>query len=219
MPTISTLNSIAIANLSSYSTRAKASISTINTITMPAAVTYATRNPSDKSANISLSWWNLVATATNTAWKSVRATIGKSSWKRYWEVVVQIPSGTWNAMVGIWRATVPLSSYLGNDLYWRAYYSYISKADAKNAYNNNVNLTYWSAFVKWDVIWVALDMDNWTLEFYRNNTSQWVLATWLSWTYYPMVSPNENTSYHIANFGATPLTYTPPSGFNAGLYV
>ena len=55
MPTISTLNSIAIANVSSYSTRAKASISTINTISMPAAVTYATRNPSDKNANITLS--------------------------------------------------------------------------------------------------------------------------------------------------------------------
>lgn len=35
MPTISTLNSIAIANVSSYSTRAKASISTINGITVP----------------------------------------------------------------------------------------------------------------------------------------------------------------------------------------
>lgn len=37
MPTISTLNSIAIANVSSYSTRTKASISTINGITIPSA--------------------------------------------------------------------------------------------------------------------------------------------------------------------------------------
>lgn len=50
------------------------------------AVTYATRNPSDKNANIALSSGNLIATASNTAWKSVRATLGKSSGKWYREV-------------------------------------------------------------------------------------------------------------------------------------
>mgnify|MGYP006932757444 FL=1 len=42
MPTISTLNSIAIANVSSYSTRTKASISTINTVTVPSGAVTAT---------------------------------------------------------------------------------------------------------------------------------------------------------------------------------
>lgn len=218
MPTISTLNSIAIANVSSYSTRAKASISTINTITMPAAVTYATRNPSDKSANISLSWWNLVATATNTAWKSVRATLGKSSGKWYWEVVTKKASWGWNAMIWVWDSGASLSTYVGSNAASNSYYSYNWKVDGANRYNNNINLTYWNPFALNDVIGIALNMDAGELEFFKNNVSQWVI-TWISGTMYPMVSPYDNTMYFETNFGATSLVYTPPSGFNAGLYV
>lgn len=180
------------------------------------APTYATRNPSDKNANITLSWGNLIATASNTSWKSVRATIGKSSGKWYWEVVVT-KSGSWNAMVWLARSTSSLATYGGSVATDRVYYSYNGKADAKNAYNNNTNITYWNAFVTWDVIGVAMNMDAWELTFYKNNTSQGTF-TGLSGTMYPIASPYDNTLYFTANFGATALTYTPPSGFNAGLY-
>lgn len=53
------------------------------------SVTYATWNPSDKSANVTLSNGNLTATITaNTAFYGARATIGKSSGKWYWEQTV-----------------------------------------------------------------------------------------------------------------------------------
>lgn len=181
-----------------------------------ASVTYATRNSADKSANIALSSWDLVATATNTAWKSVRATIGKSSGKWYWEVVVT-KAGTWNAMVWLARSTSSLATYGGSVATDWVYYSYNGKADAKNAYNNNINITYWAAFVTWDVIGVAMDMDAWELTFYKNNTSQGTF-TGLSGTMYPIASPYDNTLYFTANFGATALTYSPPWGFNAWLY-
>lgn len=185
---------------------------------MPAAVTYATRNPSDKNANITLSWGNLIATATNNSWKSVRATQGKSSGKRYWEVVTKKTSGAWNAMIWVWDSGASLSTYVGANAASNSYYSYNWKIDLKNRYNNNVNLTYWNPFALNDVIGIALNMDAGELEFFKNNVSQWVI-TWISGTMYPMVSPYDNTMYFETNFGATALVYTPPSGFNAGLYV
>lgn len=182
-----------------------------------ASVTYATRNPSDKSANISLSSWNLTATATNTAWKSARATIGKSSGKRYWEVKTKKTSWWWNAMIWVWPSTASLATYCGSDAASNSYYSYNGKADGANRYNNNMNLTYWNPFALNDVIGVALNMDAGEITFYKNNVTQGTI-TGISWTMYPMCSPYDNTMYFETNFGATSLTYTPPSGFNAGLY-
>lgn len=43
------------------------------------AKTYATLNPSDKDAAITLSGGDLTMTSATNAWRSVRATIGKSS--------------------------------------------------------------------------------------------------------------------------------------------
>lgn len=195
----------------------KSAIESMNWILIPTAVTYATRNPSDKNANITLSGGNLIATASNTAWKSARANMGKSSGKWYWEVVTKKSSGWRNAMIWVGPSTETLSSYVGTAATANSYYSYNWKADAKNRYNNNTNLTYGAAFVLNDVIGVALDMDNWELTFYKNNVSQWTI-TGISWTMYPMVSPYDNGLYFETNFGATALTYTPPSWFNAGLF-
>lgn len=183
-----------------------------------ASLTYATRNPSDKNANITLSSGNLIATASNTAWKSARANMGKSSGKWYWEVVTKKTSWWWNAMIWVWPSTASLSTYCGSDAASNSYYSYNSKADGANRYNNNTNLTYGNPFALNDVIGVALDMDAGEITFYKNNVSQGTI-TWLSGTMYPMVSPYDTNLYFETNFGATALVYAPPSGFNAGLYV
>lgn len=181
-----------------------------------AAVTYATWNPSDKSANITLSSGNLIATATAVAWKSVRSTLGKSTGKWYRECVVSWPA-SWNAMVWVGSWSDTLSNFVWFNSTGNSYYSYISKSDWANRYNNNTNLTYWAAFTLWQTIWVALNMDAGEVTFYKNNVSQWII-TWLSWTQYPMCSPNENTLACTANFGATTMTYTAPSWYNQWLY-
>ena len=49
-------------------------------------VTYATWNPADKGADITLSGGNLVATHTSDNAATVRANVGKSSGKWYWEI-------------------------------------------------------------------------------------------------------------------------------------
>lgn len=182
------------------------------------AVTYATRNPSDKNANIALSSGNLIATASNTAWKSVRATLGKSSGKWYREVKTKKTSWGWNAMIWVGDSGASLSTYCWSNAASNAYYSYNWKADGANRYNNNMNLTYWNPFALNDVIGVALNMDAGEVTFYKNNVTQNAI-TWVSGTMYPMVSPYDNTMFFETNFGATSLVYTPPSGFNAGLYI
>lgn len=216
MATISSINWISITSVSSFDWIAKASISNIDWINIPSALTYATRNPSDKNANITLSSGNLVATASNTAWKSVRATIWKSSGKWYWEVVTT-KSGTWNAMIWVARSSSSLSTYAGSTATDWSYYSYNGKLDAKNAFNNNVNITYGTAFATGNVIGIALNMDAGELTFYKNNVTQGTF-TGLSGTMYPMVSPYDNTLYFTANFGATTMVYTAPTWFNQGLY-
>lgn len=51
------------------------------------AITYATFNPSDKSADITLSGDNLTITSgTLSGWRAVRATIPKSTGKWVWEI-------------------------------------------------------------------------------------------------------------------------------------
>lgn len=121
-------------------------------------------------------------------------------------------------MIWVGRSGSSLSTYVGAASTDWSYYSYNWKVDNKNAYNNNVNVVYGSAFALNDVIGIALNMDAGEVTFYKNNTSQGTI-TGISGTMYPMVSPYDNTMYFETNFGATALVYTPPSGFNAGLYV
>jgi hypothetical protein len=61
-------------------------------------------------------------------------------------------------------------------------------------------------------------MDAWTVEMYVNNVSQWVMYTWLTGTLFAGVSTPQSSSIATANFWATTMTYTAPSGFNQWLY-
>lgn len=181
-----------------------------------ASVTYATWNPSDKGANITLSGSNLVATTTGSTVESVRATIGKSSGKWYWEIsCTGISSNT--AMIGVANSSLPVAtSYTGQTADGWGYYS-----NDGNKYHSGGGTPYGASYTNGDVIGVALDMNAGTLILYKNNTSQGTAYTGLSGTLYPCVSAMSTVSsvVYTANFGATSLTYSPPSGYNAGLYV
>ena len=171
--------------------------------------TYATWNPADKSADITLSLGNLKATQTTSSWDSVRSTIGKTSGKWYWEYTM-----TWSDWFdGIGNSSATLTNHVWFDANWRSYYfSDWSKV------NNNTYTAYWATWNGTSVISVALDMNAGTLIFYKNNVSQGTAFTWLSGTIYAMIGVYGNTTSVTANFGATAQTYSPPSGYNAGLY-
>ena len=104
---------------------------------------------------------------------------------------------------------------------------YVAGSGARRAYNINgqkygqdgFGYSYGNTYTTNDVIGVAIDLDNGTLTFYKNGTSQGVaftdLLTYLSgigWT--PIF--NGNSSSHAAfNFGQRPFSYTPPTGHRA----
>ena len=71
------------------------------------------------------------------------------------------------------------------------------------------------------MIGIALDLDGGNLEFYKNNVSQGIAATGITGTWYAYTAGlwvTTSTTSITANFGSSALTYTPPAGYNAGLY-
>lgn len=181
------------------------------------AITYATWNPADKAATIVLSNGNLTATNSDTNWWGVRSTISKwaSSWKWYWEYIV----GWWTSaeIAGVAGSSWTLSFYLGSDANG---WGYQSNSWSKT---HSGSTAYWTTYTTWDVIGIALDY-SWTtasITFYKNNVSQWVAFSWLSWNIFAacsLLNGAASPTSFTANFGASALTYTPPAGFNAGIY-
>lgn len=176
--------------------------------------TYATWNPSDKSANITLSWGDLTATNTVSNRRSVRSTLGKSSGKRYREVTNSTSLDPYWVR-WVWKSTASLTNFVWIDVNWWGWYN---DWWSTLRYNNNSPIAYWALSSSWDVIGFALDMTAWTLEAYKNNVSQWVMYTWLSGTLYPMISLYWTSPTMTANFWATTMTYTAPTWYNQWFY-
>jgi len=174
------------------------------------ARTYATWNPDDKHANITLSNWNLTATLGDEE-KSLRATIWVSSWKWYWEI-------TWfakNAFTGMATSSEALTWNIWNtSAWWSLHYSSLGTTHKHTNWDFPL---YGSTFWTSDVIGVALDMDNGTITFYKNNSSFGQAFTWVSGTIYPAATPCKSSM--TANFWASTMAYTAPSWYNQWIYV
>lgn len=168
--------------------------------------TYATWNSADKSPDVTLSGGNLTIDSASASNEGVRATIGKSSGKWYWEVtIVDRDFG----YVGVAAASETLDNrYIGQGANGWSY-----RSDAVKL-NNASATAYGATFVDGDVIGVALDLDAGSIVFYKNGVSQGTAFTGLSGTLYPANSIGAGTSaQHTANFGASAFSYTPPVGY------
>lgn len=169
--------------------------------------TYATWSPSDKGASITLSGGNLTATQTATN-SLVRATLGKSTGKWYWEVTLNTAANE----IGIANASASLTQYCGQNTNSWGYYS----ADGR-IYTNNAGGAANAISTTGDVIGCALDMDAGTFTIYRNGAVQANGVSGLTGTIYPAWG-NVSADSCTANFGATPFKYTVPAGYNPGLF-
>ena len=175
-------------------------------LTPAPVITYATWNPSDKAGTITLSGGNLITSGS----KGVRSTISKNgTGKWYWEVTI---SNSTSGQVGIANSSYTLTNYLGQDANGWAY-------GASGTIDNNgaALQTGLATYTTGDIIGVAFDSVAGTLQFYKNNVSQGSAVTGLSGALFAAVGGNLATNM-TANFGASALTYTPPGGYNAGLY-
>ena len=178
--------------------------------------TYTTWNPSDKSSAITLSGSDLIATHSGAdGWVSCRSVLGVSAGKWYWEVTATAisPSGLF---VGVANSSATLAGFIGSDANGWGYHA--ATGNFFHSGDTGVPGVTWTTS---QVMGIALDMDSGTVKFYKNNTQSGSTVTGLSGTIYAGVSTitvNSGGGSLTANFGATALTYSPPSGYNAGLY-
>lgn len=174
--------------------------------------TYTTWNPSDKTSNVALSGGNLVATTSGFAGSGVRSVIGKSSGKWYWEITITTMDDVY-AGVSSSGGSLDPAWYYTTGMGW--------SGTSGSLYKNNTVVGSPGTYTTGNVLGFALDMGAGTLELFKNNVSAGSFSSLPSGTLHAVCGAGLSGGSGVitANFGASALTYAPPSGYNAGLYV
>ena len=147
---------------------------------------------------------NLVGSGSANSFRSYLSTIYVSSGKWFCEVEVH----SLRILIGIAREDADSElNYLG---YLANSYCY---SDLFGKFNDGSSSSYGETYAANDVIGVALDLDNGTLIFYKNGTSQGTAFTGLSGTFAIGFSTYDNNSSASINFGQRPFNYTVPTGY------
>jgi hypothetical protein len=158
-----------------------------------------------------LSNGNLQCVSSYSPYGRAHSTIGVSSGKWYAEVTIStVGSGV---LVGITNAPVA-SNATGGLGYLATEWAYFSDG---RKYNGNTLASYGASYTTNDVISVALDLDNKTIAFYKNGTSQSTAYSSLAdGTYFISIGGSGAILSTLnVNFGQRAFAYTAPSGFKA----
>jgi hypothetical protein len=178
------------------------------------SVTYATWDPTTKGSAITLSNGNLTAAQTSSA-GSVLSTIGLTTGKWYWEVKLTVASGNPYTAVGVWSGSIASYNYVGQT---SAGWGLVTNGSQLAILHNGSAVNEGSTpFVINDVIGIALNANTGATAFYRNNALIGS-ATVTTGTIYAAIGGYGYWVTAVANFGATALKYTPPTGYNTGVY-
>lgn len=164
-----------------------------------------TLNPNDMGAGFTLNNGNLTLVSAASL-QGIRATHGKTMGKWYWEV--KLDSGNIGCHIGVANRQFPLTISI-TDVNWRSYYG-----GSARIYPDN--LAYGSTWAVGNIIGIALDMDNGTLEFYKNGVGMGVSHTNLKelGEVYPLLTSATTTSKTVSiNFGAASFVYGLPQGY------
>ena len=171
---------------------------------------YAVLNPLDPK-NGTQSNANLTHAMGSNDYASARSTIGMKGGKWYWEAKCETTLQS-NFYMGI--GITADGDYSG--------YNYIGSTSGGYSYdgratklNNNSSTSYGASYTLNDIIGVALDLDNGTIEYYKNGASQGVAFTGIDITRTYYAAHWIYTTQISYNFGQQPFTYTPPTGFKA----
>jgi hypothetical protein len=160
----------------------------------------------NKGSGVTLSNGNLTATISNY-YSTVRATISRNSGKWYWEIRCDSLS---NAEIGIVNSTAGVGKTYDN-INAMYYYSY------NGSKWNGTSSPYGTTYTTGNVISVLLDLDNGTIEFWKNGVSQGVAFTNVKslGEVYPAVTSASGAvgGTFTANFGASPFVYEIPYGY------
>lgn len=192
-------------------------------------VTPTAWNPSDKSAGITLSGSNLVATSNGAALQNVRTVGGRSSGKYYWEVTSTV--NFTNTGFGAANGTAPIGSFSNNTVA-NTVGAAIYNLTSGTIYVNGVNVGSGTAYTLGQASGVALDLDNYRIWFRATpagnwngsgaanpatNTGGFAVPFDAVTPAYPLAIFNfSNNSVQTANFGASAFAGAVPSGFASG---
>jgi len=120
------------------------------------------------SSNSTLSEGNLKSTGNNGDYKQCEGTMFPESGKWYWETLI-VSDGSDAGAIGIQRSGLAIGAYPGKTANG---YGYDSSGSGSKIHNNSRDTSYGSSFAANDIIGTLLDLDNGTLTFYKNNSSQ-----------------------------------------------
>ena len=173
---------------------------------------FCTLNPLDTVATNAptFSNGNLTVSTVSTGANPCRSTFSVDKGKWYWEIKKTSASSA-DTIIGIQEQSEAITSYIGSSAKG---YGYISTGIKVN---NASQVSYGATYTNGDIIGVALDMDNGTLIFYKNGSSQGTAYSSLSGLFSPAHSDG-GTGVETAdcNFGNPPYTggsYTDANGF------
>lgn len=186
-------------------------------------MTYTNWNPSDKSSNLSLTNGNLTAALSSSASAGVRAVIGRTSGKLYFEITITGTIAT--AGTGLSTISAPLT---GNpNVYTQLVDGGVWRSGAYQGYSVSGG----SSFVSGDILGIAVDLGALRVWFRRNN-GVWnagagadpaanvggldISSIFSGVAAYPALVMAATGMNETANFGATAFSYTVPGGFTAG---
>jgi hypothetical protein len=191
--------------------------------TQDGALIGTTWNPSDKSANITLSNGNLTAQGTNGSDGGVRSTTSKSTGKHYFEVTWLSATGGVNSGCGIATSAAVLAGMgataLGVALMYQSGTIYV------NGTSSGITIGTPSAPICIAVdltnsrIWFRVGAGNWNNSGTANPATNVgginIAALFPASAAYAAVTTQNSTNTYTANFGASAFTQTVPSGFTA----
>ena len=168
---------------------------------------WCTMNPLDnRYSSNTLSDGNLkVATPVGANYAPAKSTFGVSSGKWYWECNADAQTS-----VGILQGEAA-DNYLSGQSIAAGYVS-----DGRIFKNSSVQ-TNVATFTATDTLGFALDLDNLTIAFYKNNTLVATVTALTAGTYFVAGGDQSSTAAYVLtfNFGQRAFAYTPPTGFKA----
>lgn len=173
------------------------------------AITEVKWNASLKGGNATIGKDGLSALITDLSNNIVISSIGKIQGKYYCEIKLKSDSYK-TSMIGVCTKDIDIKGSYSQSCSW-LYYAYDGQK-----YNGSTHTSYGSGYVAEDVIGVALDLINRTIEFYKNGVSQGIAYDNLPKGEMFICVTNASGSYQtsvIANFGNTPFKYSIPKGY------
>lgn len=172
-------------------------------------------NPADKSSSTTLSNGDLTFTRDASGAGGVRALVGRTSGKYYWEITINNSAGV--IVIGAIGGETSLTGSLGGyGFAWRS---------TTGGFFNGSGAPSPGSYTTGDVLMIAFDRTN-SLVYVGKNGSWYGsmdpsagtggVSVSISGATYPNAEVTGSGGQITANFGATPFNYSVPTGFTPG---